>query len=583
MKNRTRFILILAAILVLGDVSWQWGFCRFYVEPGYMAIVIAKNGEPLPSDQILAAKGQKGIQEDVLGEGRHFLNPILFDHEIQPAIEIPPGKVGLVTSKVGKSLPAGEFLAAKGQKGIWRQVLGPGRYRINPYGYNVEKVSAISIPIGYAGVVTSLSGNQVEEGAFAGPNEKGVRRDILQPGLYYVNPREYQVDVLEIGVNQVSLIGKQGGSVITKGNIAPQNAPMAELQSEVLQEQRTKRWDYLKKSADLFTSRSQSQPRAEAEGGAYDQTTPSQQEQKDMQKVQAQYQMDGSMATLGVAQFVEFPSRDGFQISLDMTVEFELAPDQIAWLFRTYGDLPAVVDKIILPQISSVSRNKGSEYRAKDFIVGEGREKFQQDLTQSLAKTLATKRIIVHNALIRHAEVPQQILDPIQQASIAVEQDLTNKERQNTAKKQAELNTEIGMIEQRRQQVGQETEKLKAEIQADQEKQVATIQAEAGRKVAEIRKETAAIQADTIRLLSKADADAVRLVQGETANGLLLKTKAFDDPQAFALSEFARGLNTNIQINILHAGEGTLWTDLRNAGLDDLGGAAMLKNAAKGK
>jgi hypothetical protein len=53
-----------------------------------------------------------------------------------------------------------------------------------------------------------------------------------------------------------------------------------------------------------------------------------------------------------------------------------------------------------------------------------------------LAATLGEKKIVVHNALIRHVVVPDQILDPIQQASIAIEQNLTNKERQNTAKKE---------------------------------------------------------------------------------------------------------------------------------------------------
>jgi hypothetical protein len=126
-----------------------------------------------------------------------------------------------------------------------------------------------------------------------------------------------------------------------------------------------------------------------------------------------------------------------------------------------------------MPQILSVSRLKGSAYRAKDFIVGEGREKFQNDLTDALARTLAEKHIIIHNALIRHVNVPMQILDPIQQASIAVEQNLTNKEKQNTARKQAELNTDLGLIEQRREQVAQETEPRPRS--ADQEKQVATI------------------------------------------------------------------------------------------------------------
>lgn len=130
-----------------------------------------------------------------------------------------------------------------------------------------------------------------------------------------------------------------------------------------------------------------------------------------------------------------------FEIGLDMSAEFEFLPEHIAWIYRSYGDLPAVADKIIMPQILSVSRLKGSAYRAKDFIVGEGREKFQNDLTDTLAKILAERRIIIHSALIRHVNVPLQILDPLQQASVAVEQDLTNKEKQNTARKQAELNT----------------------------------------------------------------------------------------------------------------------------------------------
>ncbi len=582
MKKLLPLVVGIVVIGGLGQLVWWWGFCRFYVEPGYMAVVVAKSGQPLPPGRILAQAGEKGIREDVLAEGRHFLNPILFDHEIHPAQFIPPGKVGLVTSKIGADLPDGEFLGDTGQKGIWRRVLGPGRYRLNPYGYNVEQISAISIPIGYAGVITSLSGGQAAEGAFAGPDEKGVRREILQPGLYYVNPREYQVDVLEIGVNQVSLVGRTGGAVITKTKIEAQNAPMAQLQSEVLEEQRHKRFDYLQQSADLFTRRESSQPPQPTPRGAYRPTTPEDAEQQALSRVDPAHKLGESMASLGVSQYVEFPSRDGFQISLDMTVEFELAPDQIAWLFRTYGDLPAVVDKVILPQISSISRNKGSEYRARDFIVGEGREKFQQELTQTLAKTLGQKNIIVHNALIRHAEVPQQILEPIQQASIAVEQDLTNKERQNTAKKQADLNTEVSMIEQRRQQVAIETEKIKAEVHADQEKQVATIAAEAGRLVADIRRETAGIQADIVRILSKAEADALRLVRGEEARGLQMKTALFPEPQAFALWEFASQLNPEVRINILHAGDGTLWTDLRTAGFSELGGAMRLKQGADG-
>ena len=109
-------------------------------------------------------------------------------------------------------------------------MLGPGKYRLNPYGYQVEMMDAISIPIGYVGVVTvAVRQAGARPASSPVPGEKGVRKDILQPGLYYVNPKEFKVDVLEIGVNQVSLLGKKGGEVITKAQIATQNAAMDEL------------------------------------------------------------------------------------------------------------------------------------------------------------------------------------------------------------------------------------------------------------------------------------------------------------------------------------------------------------------
>ena len=63
----------------------------------------------------------------------------------------------------------------------------------------------------------------------------------------------------------------------------------------------------------------------------------------------------------------------------------------------------------------------------------------------------------------------------------------------------------------------------------------------------------------------------VSLVEGEKARGLQLKVKAFGDAEAYNLWTLAATLGDDLKINILHAGPGTLWTDLENAGLSDLG------------
>ncbi len=575
---------------------WSWGFCRFYVPPGKMAVITAKSGDPLPPDQILAKPGQKGVLEDVLGEGRHIWNPLFYDWKIVDALFIPPGRVGVVTSLVGEALPPGEFLAEPGQKGTWRKVLGPGCYRLHPNGYSVEIIDAVSIPLGFAGVVTNLAGTPAPEGAFAGAGQKGVRSDVLQPGLYYINPREYQVAAVEVGVNQVSLVGEAGGVVLTKNVSMDENNQMLQrLNQNLLDEQKRRREEYQQQAAPMAAMSSPPAPPRQqyymeeaadfAEEIMNDPGAPARRMlMKNAPAGQAPRRFAASMPVMEkdampafiLNQFVNFPSRDGFDISLDMTVEFELRPERLAAIYRDYGDLPQVVDKILMPQILSVSRLKGSAYRAVDFIAGEGREKFQNDLTEALQTSLGDKHLVIHSALIRHVNVPDQILDPLRVASLSKETDLTNKEKQNTAKRQADLNSEMSRIRQSGAQVAQETQKLKAQIGAEMEKTVATIQAETLRRVAEIDKRTAAVQAEVALALGRARAEGVRLVEGERAKGFGMRVDAFGrDGADYALYEFAEQLNPEMKIRLIHAGEGTLWTDLKS--MAEIGGAAAGK------
>jgi hypothetical protein len=77
-------------------------------------------------------------------------------------------------------------------------------------------------------------------------------------------------------------------------------------------------------------------------------------------------------------------------------------------------------------------------------------------------------------------------------------------------------------------------------------------------------------------------AQVVTLVDGEKAAGVALKSAAFGDPEAYTLWAFANGLNGKVRIRILHAGDGTLWTDLDKATLGELGGAKVIEGARFG-
>lgn len=582
--------LSLIILLVFAYFTYQWCCCRFYVPAGKMAIVTAKSGKAPTSGQILVERGEKGIWKDVLPEGRYFLDPIRYDVKIVPATVIPLGKVGIVISKVGKELPAGEIIANdRESKGVWRDVLGPGLYRLNPEGYTIEINDAINIPAGYVGVVTSLTGKLPKPGEFAGIGEKGVLQNILQPGLYYINRYAYQVNVIEIGMNQVTMTsGSKGESVFNSKSLnVSNNMALQELASNTLQFQQELR----KQSQNI-------DPRQVVNNVKFDAPRPKvQMKQKKTSAREAKMAMAETTADVdfaagggmgggpipaaqgapvlsteaqifGISKAVEFPSRDGFKVSLEMTVEFELLPEHIAKIYLLYGDLPQVVEKIIMPQVLSISRLKGSSYGAQDFIMGEGRENFQKDLRDELEKTLATKNILVHNAIIRTVEIPMDILQPIRAVSLAHEQNLTNVALQETAKKLGELNTETELIEQRRREVKQETEKLVAMIAAESRREVATIEADAQLRIAEIGVKRSEILAETDALKGETEVKVKFLCENETALGEVMRAKTLGEYTLLSYLKAVDALSPQIETRIIYAGDGTLWTDLKNASLN---------------
>ena len=558
-----------------------------------MAVVTAKTGRPLPPGQILAEKGEKGVLREVLGEGRHFLDPVNNEWKVVPATTIPLGSVGVVTSKVGKELPPGDILAPDDlSKGVWRRVLGPGTYRLNPEGYDIAVLSAVSIPIGYVGVVTSLAGEPAPEGSFAGPGQKGVREQALQPGLYYVNPRAHQVDLVEVGMNQVSIMGRAGSVVLTKSQVSNASSALDELQQNALNRQQAIRDQWVSANEGFQNAaeanrnialnaavpaaaaapvRKTAAPNARLAGGrargdqkiAYESLAEPAPEVAAAGTVPASSLPQSDAVAFGMDQFVQFPSSDGFSILIDMTVEFEILPAEISRVYMLYGDLPAVVGKIILPQILSVSRIKGSGYKAREFIDGEGRQKFQEEMTRELVSVLGEKHILVRNAIVRHVEVPADILAPMQAASESKEQDLTNRTRQETAKKQALLNTEVALVAQLRREVEQETEKLVATIGAETRRAVATTNAATKVRVAQIGLERAKVEAQAAKVKGEAAVQAEFLVANEEALGEQRRAAVFRDPATLADLAFADSLPEKLSVRVLHAGEGTLWTDLK--------------------
>jgi hypothetical protein len=199
-------LLILAGLVVTGLILLLvlWNTFFKYVPAEKHLVVTAKNGKAVPQGHILADEGEQGPQKRVLGEGWHFVMPLVNATEVEPNTIIHPGKVGVVTALGGDPLPAGRVLANEGEEGIQRNVLMPGVYRLNLKGYSVREADAVEIKAGFVGVQRRRLGAD-GTGRFAqNDNEKGLLQGVLQPGVYYLNPEEYEVIQAEVGIEQTT-------------------------------------------------------------------------------------------------------------------------------------------------------------------------------------------------------------------------------------------------------------------------------------------------------------------------------------------------------------------------------------------
>lgn len=201
-KRRTWGFLGGAAALAVFLLFWFWVVERVEVDPGQYVVLIHRWGKDLPQDTILAPDdGYKGVQAAVLPEGRYFINPLFWGHELHKVIDVPAGQCLVLTRKFGKEIPAdrlakGEILAGDDEKGIVGEVLRPGRHRLNPYAYDWKLENAVEVKAEQAGVVTLKVGKDPRSLPLAERKNpyvvpegyRGVQEKPVSPGTYYLNP-----------------------------------------------------------------------------------------------------------------------------------------------------------------------------------------------------------------------------------------------------------------------------------------------------------------------------------------------------------------------------------------------------------
>jgi hypothetical protein len=522
-RAAAKVLAVVALAYVVGYVGiWQWTICRIEVPPGQSLRLRYKGPWPFGSvpqapEGMLAQVDdggrplQVGVLEWMPGPGRHFYSPLEYETTLVKDLIIPPGKLGVVVSKVGKPLPPDTFLAdAEGYRGIRRRVLTPGRYRLNDYAYGVDVVDVDAcvdpntrirrrqgdptmIPPGYVGVVTNKADNPRTN------QVQGIQKQVLQPGIYFLNPREKRVDVISVGYSETTLMVEA-----ERGNDFGGDA-----------------------RGDRLGRRTAKDP------------------------------------TYVPGKGIEFPSNDGFLIHLDFTAIWGITPEQAPAVVRQFGMLKDVEQKVILPQIGSICRLHGSKRGAVDLLVGDTREAFQNETAEELERVLASKDLSLLFGLTRHIYVPGQVREPIQKAKIADELTRTREQEQLTAKAQADLTEAKAKVTLEERRTAASTAKLVAEVEAEGEKKAKEIDATTEKRMAEVDARTAAIAAQSTTVLGQAGARSTELLREAEADRFRQYVKALGGPDAYNRYVFAEGLPDHLRLGIFYAGPGTFWTDLK--------------------
>ncbi len=479
------FVFCLLATLVLGYLAYN--FCRINVPAKHIAVLTTKTGQELSNgEEVAPSTDYKGLQLNVLGEGRYFRNPYFYKWSVYPMIEIPENKLGVRVRLYGTDLPYGHFVAASGGleisdpnfdpesvgKGIVPEVLRAGRYGlnailknatgkvVNPRSRNdyveiIELHDPVTIPAGYKGVVTNLSGPLPDD-----PNQflveagfRGVQEATLDEGTYYLNPYVQRVQAIDCRSQRFNL----------------------------------------------------------ADG--YD---------------------------------MGFPSKDGFWVSLDGIVEFHVKPEQAALVYVLYDEAKSnegtqtsideeIIRKVIMPNARSICRLRGSNSSGRDFIGGETRVAFQDEFQAKLRETCNAQGIEIVQALITKINPPQAIAAPVRDREVASQKLKQYKQQKLQQVEEAKLATEVELVEQIQTLVEAERDVVKMTTEARKRQEVAIAEANRDKEVAIEELAAAKDKAAAIMAEKKAEATVIGFSNEADAAGWKAAVQALDDDgQAFA-------------------------------------------------
>ena len=154
---------------------------------------------------------------------------------------------------------------------------------------------------------------------------------------------------------------------------------------------------------------------------------------------------------------------------------------------------------------------------------------------------------------------------PIQAAFVADELTLTREQEQLTARAEALLKQAEKSVGLEKERVIVDTDRQYQAKLAEGDREAKRTDAVTSKMAATIERETAELRAKALTILGEATNKGKELVEMAKAERFRLAVEAFGSSQAYNDWIFASGLPEEVDLKLLYAGEGTLWTDMKNA------------------
>jgi hypothetical protein len=439
----------LATLLVL----WGLASTSYYRVPtrhtGHRIKVYSFGSESnLKGSDVIATKGEMGRQADLLPEGLNFgfLMNVMYDVQDIKNIVIPPGQVGLLKAIDGVTLPqnmyiapdwvpdssedmrseieanmldANYFLTNAGHAGPQLNVLTPNEYKINQYLWTVKTVPATTIQPGFVGVVFSQVGQVPEDiemategGNLAQPlvekGYKGVWREPLTSGMYYLNTDAYQITPFDTRIQTWVYAG-----------------------------------GYTKKTIDL----------------KYD-------EKGEIVQVASEEKIPMPPTAAGTA--IDVKSKDAWIINNEARVQIQVEPLNAPRIFASVGTLEQLEDRVITPILRSDFRNQGEKVDALKFL--NARSTIEAETEKTLRLEGQKAGVSIKGFKLAEVVIPPELLVPAKRTQLANQMKATYKEEQKAYKERQASENAKALADQQPKLVAAEIAKQSASLNKDARK-----------------------------------------------------------------------------------------------------------------